>query len=444
MEGPSREPDVERADAVVVGAGAAGLMAAIWLGRTAPGAKILVLDGAKSLGAKILVAGGGRCNVTHDVVEDRDYAGSTRPAIRKVLRKFGVDDTVRFFAELGVELKREETGKLFPVSDSARSVLDALLLAAKRSGVELRHPRRVERVQRLGQRFRAEGAAGGWGTIESERLILATGGMALPKSGSDGAGFAFARQLGHSVTERVFPGLVPLLLPEGHPLRQLAGITFDAQFTLISQATPRVEVVGSTLCTHFGLSGPAILDISRYWIDARFADPLAHLVMNVMPGWTAESLDQAMVDGGSAAGGAVDCSTPMSLFRSRLPERFARTLCEIAGVEPQVRVRQLPRGSRQRLARVATALRIDPEGHRGFTHAECTAGGVPLAELQLDSMRSRRQDGLWIVGELCDVDGRIGGFNFQWAWATGYLAGRSCGASMMSQPRSAPEEDRHI
>lgn len=421
-------------DVVVVGAGAAGLMTAIWIGRSAPGASILVLDGARTLGAKILVAGGGRCNVTHHAVDERAYAGSTRPAIRKVLQRFPVEATIRFFAELGVTLKREETGKLFPTTDRARTVLDALLDAARAVQVEIRHPLRVERVQAVGSGQSGASASGrGFllttsdGTLYTPRLVLATGGMALPKSGSDGAGYGFLRDLDHSVTEPVFPALVPLLLPDGHPFRDLAGIACEAEVRLVAKGLPRgvsddARTRDAVLLTHFGLSGPAILDISRHWTLARQFDPAAHIVMSVFPDTTPEQLDQDLASGRFA--------TPMQLCRGALPERLIRTLCAMAGVEAGANLRQLPRAARQRLARTFTALRLDPSGDRGYSHAEVTAGGLPLAELALDRMESRRHAGLWVVGELCDVDGRIGGFNFQWAWASGFVAGSACGAAI--------------
>src|SRR5262249_40341344 len=160
------------------GAGAAGLMAGIWAGRTNPNRKIIMLDGAAKLGAKILVAGGGRCNVTHDLVDASAYAGSSRNAIKKVLQRLDVPQTVQFFRELGVELKREETGKLFPTTDSARTVLNALL-AAQAANVTIQHPRRVDSVEKHKDAFRI---IGNWGNITCNELILATGGKSLPKT----------------------------------------------------------------------------------------------------------------------------------------------------------------------------------------------------------------------------------------------------------------------
>ena len=184
----------DRADVAIVGAGAAGLVTAIWAARTSPARRVVLLDGAERLGAKILIAGGGRCNVTHDRVDASAFAGSSPNAIRKVLRRFDVPQTISFFEALGVVLKREETGKLFPATDRARTVLDALVRAAKEAGVSILHPRRVDSVTPRPGGFEV---AGSWGVVEVERVVLATGGMSVPKTGSDGHGVRVARRSGH-------------------------------------------------------------------------------------------------------------------------------------------------------------------------------------------------------------------------------------------------------
>ena len=279
----------DRADVAIVGAGAAGLIAAIWAGRTDPNRRIVALDGAAKLGAKILVAGGGRCNVTHDVVDETAYAGSSRNAIRKVLRRFDVPQTIAFFREIGVELKREETGKLFPTTDSARTVLDALLGAARAANVQISHPRRVETIDKGDDGFILRGA---WGDLRAASVILATGGRSLPKSGSEVHGYALAQSLGHTITRRVFPALVPLTLPREHFICALSGITLPTTLEVRSGGSKRIATfTDSTLCTHFGLSGPAPLDISRYYTDARFDDPDAALYINWLPETTPETFE---------------------------------------------------------------------------------------------------------------------------------------------------------
>jgi predicted Rossmann fold flavoprotein len=415
------------ADIAIVGAGAAGLMAAIWAGRAAREAgaanRIVLLDGAQRLGAKILVAGGGRCNVTHDVVDASAYAGSSPNAIRRVLRRFDVPRTVAFFREIGVELKREETGKLFPTTDNARTVLEALLRAARDAGIRVVHPWRVRLIQRVEVGFLISAEAS-VRPITARRIILATGGKSLPKSGSDGAGYGLARELGHSITPRILPALVPLTLPKDHPLCALSGVSALATLQVRS-ATNRVlkSFTDSTLCAHFGLSGPAVLDVSRYLTDARLDDPGARLVVNWLPSLSTEALDRMLIDLGKIS--------PGRFLRERgLPARLAETLCALVGVDPSSPANQLTREQRRALARGVTNLTVPVTGDRGFAHAEVTAGGVPLSEVKLETMESRVCPGLHIIGEICDVDGRIGGYNFQWAWASGYVAGFSAGTAV--------------
>jgi len=412
------------ADVAIVGAGAAGLFAATWAGRTARAAgrtrRIVAVDGARKLGAKILVAGGGRCNVTHWRVGDADFSGSTPPAIRRVLARFTADDTVAFFRAAGVDLKREDTGKLFPVTDSARTVLDALVREATRAGAALLHPARVARIDRDGDRFLLATAAG---PLAANRVILCTGGRSLPKSGSDGGGHDLAAALGHSLTDPIVPALVPLVLPAGHWITGLSGLTLPAELVLSTAGGRRLKAcVGSTLCTHFGLSGPAVLDISRHWLVAAAqaraeAAPPPRLSIHWLPGMPTADVESLLV----AAGGR----GALAVLRERLPDRLARLLCEQAAAPTGG---DLPREPRRRLVGLITATPLDVVGDRGFTLAEATAGGVPLAEVRLDTMESRVCPGLHLAGEVLDVDGRIGGFNFQWAWASGFLAGCAAAA----------------
>jgi hypothetical protein len=402
------------ADLLVVGAGAAGLFAATWAGRTAAAAgrtpSIVAVDGARKLGAKILVAGGGRCNVTHVEVRETDYAGSSPPAIRKVLRRFDAADTVQFFAAAGVALKQEETGKLFPVTDSARTVLDALVREARAAGAALVHPARVERLVRTADGFVAETPAG---AIRCRAVILCTGGRSLPKSGSDGGGFLLAESLGHSLTSPIVPALVPLVLPAGHWITALAGLTLPTEVALSSATGRRLfATTGSTLCTHVGLSGPAILDASRHWLMARADDPGVRLALNWLPGSSADAVDRLLVEGQRRGA--------LATLRERLPDRLARALCGLAEVPA---TGDVSRDARRRLAALVAATPLPVTGDRGFAVAEATAGGVPLAEVRLETMESRLCPGLFLAGEILDVDGRIGGFNFQWAWASGFVAG---------------------
>jgi len=433
----------KRVEIAVVGAGAAGLFASIWAGRSFVGHRtgaVVAVDGASKLGAKILVAGGGRCNVTHHAVDESAYAGSSRNAIRNVLRRFDVPRTIEFFRDWGVELKREETGKLFPVTDDGQSVLHALLEATRRAGTDVLHPWRVASIERTNHGFvlhreELEGGSGaatrrGAGDSENRilarRVILATGGKSLPKTGSDGLGFEFAKSLGHSITNRVFPALVPLTIPKDHWLTGLSGVTFPATLELRAPGGKRLaSFTNSTLITHFGLSGPSVLDMSRYFTEAKMnasAGPPPMLVLNWLPGETLDAMDARLAAAGRTRGTSV-----LRVLEGKLAERVLRAICAGAGLDPSLSLSEMPKDKRRALAIALTELPLPITGDRGYLFAEATAGGVPLAELKLDTMESRVCPGLHICGELCDVDGRVGGFNFQWAWASGYVAG--CGAA---------------
>jgi predicted Rossmann fold flavoprotein len=385
-------------DVAVVGAGAAGLMAAIFAARE--GASVVALDGAPRIGAKILISGGGRCNVTHDIVRADDFNGS-RNAIGKVLRTFDAAACVAFFAGLGVELKWEETGKLFPVTDRAKTVVDALLAAAGDAGVEIRTGTRVTSIE---QQFVVNGE------LEAKRVVLATGGRSVPKTGSDGFGYTLARRLGHTVTP-TFPALVPLVVESGHFITNLSGTSLVAEL-LVQSPTGKTlhRDTGSLLFTHFGLSGPLVLDVSRHWIAAQPAS----LAANLLPGETFESLDAALV----AEARANPRATVASFLRRRLPERLAEAIATVP-------LGKLTKDDRRRIVRTVVSLPLPVVRDRGFDYAEVTAGGVPLTELDLATMASRPCEGLYLCGEILDVDGRIGGYNFQWAWASGRLAGMS-------------------
>ena len=416
-------------DVAIVGAGAAGLFAAIWAGRNSEAhpIRIAVFDGAKKLGAKILVAGGGRCNVTHCRVTEHDFAGSSPAAIRKVLRRFSVAQTIQFFSDAGVELKEEETGKLFPVTDSARTILNALIDQSKESHVAIVHPARVAEVEHLPcdgaaselkkePRFRVVVESG---VVLARHVIVCTGGKSLPKSGSDGSGYRLVEKLGHSIAKPLVPALVPLVLEESHWIRELSGVTVPTTVTLSKASGKRIfSCSGSTLCTHLGLSGPAVLDISRHWLIARDTDSDVQLSINWLPDQTAETVDELLQSRRTGSFG---------VLRQWLPDRLARQICIESGAPL---VGDLTRNNRKKLTQNIVATPLPVTGDRGFSIAEATAGGVPLEEVKLETMESRKCPGLYLAGEVLDVDGRIGGFNFQWAWSSGYVAGSAVAKSV--------------
>ncbi|MBL6710478.1 MAG: aminoacetone oxidase family FAD-binding enzyme, partial [Planctomycetes bacterium] len=346
----------------------------------------------------------------------------------KVLRRFSVAQTIQFFSDAGVELKEEETGKLFPVTDSARTILNALIDQSKESHVAIVHPARVAEVEHLPcngavselkkePRFRVVVESG---VVLARHVIVCTGGKSLPKSGSDGSGYRLVEKLGHSIAKPLVPALVPLVLEESHWIRELSGVTVPTTVTLSKASGKRIfSCSGSTLCTHLGLSGPAVLDISRHWLIARNTDSDVQLSINWLPDQSAETVDELLQSRRTGAFG---------VLRQWLPDRLARQICIESGAPL---VGDLTRTIRKKLVQNITATPLPVTGDRGFSIAEATAGGVPLEEVKLETMESRKCPGLYLAGEVLDVDGRIGGFNFQWAWSSGYVAGSAVAKSII-------------
>ena len=416
--------ETDRADLVIIGGGAAGLAAAIFAAEAAgTGRGIVVLDGATRLGAKILISGGGRCNVTHHEVLPDDFNGS-KPVVRNILAAFDVEATIRWFAALGVELKREPTGKLFPVTDKARTVLDALLRRCDELNITLRTATRVAEIAPSVPATTPSDATFSIiherGQMNCSRVILCTGGRSLPRSGSDGSGWEIVRRLGHTVTP-TYAALVPMVLAAQMFHAQLSGIAQDVELSVVVAGKRVDHRTGSLLWTHFGVSGPVVMDASRHWTLAHESGLAPTMRCNLLPGESFETVEQWLIESARVRPRA----SLLSHLSSRLPERVAAALAAHAGIDPATMAGQLSRDARRALVHALTALILPVVQHRGWNYAEVTAGGVPLSEIDYRTMESRRIPGLHLAGEILDCDGRIGGFNFQWAWATGYLAGRA-------------------
>ena len=409
-------------DLCIVGAGAAGLAAAVFAGEAAQQSgvrNIVVLDGAKTVGAKILVSGGGRCNVTHDVVTATDFFGN-RHIIKNVLAAFPVQATIDWFASLGVDLKCEDTGKLFPVTDKARTVLTALVTRCHELEVVIRTDHRVTEIARLTDSEAGFVIHHTHGSVHARNVILATGGRSLPKTGSDGFGYELARRLGHHVTTTT-PALAPLMLDETLFHKDLSGISQEVELTTTVNDRVVDRRTGSLLWTHFGVSGPIVMDASRFWTSAREKGESVELSVNFLPALTQESARQWFMAQATEA----PRRSLVKALAHLVTERFAESLCRYLGINGQTAIAQLPRKDRDRVLLGLTKFPLPVQQDRGWNYAEVTAGGVPLEEVNFRTMESKLVPGLYLVGEILDCDGRIGGFNFQWAWATGLLAGRA-------------------
>lgn len=443
----------QEVDIAIVGGGAAGLAAAIAcaqavtqqpdMSREVGGStsvaplRVVVLDGARKLGAKILVSGGGRCNVTHDSATSDDFQGP-KNIVRNILRAFDEKQAVAWFESLGVKLKREETGKLFPVSDDAHTVLQALLDRCVQLGVQLLTEHRVSAVERGAGCFLITHSRG---VLRARRVVMATGGRSLPKTGSDGQGWGVVRGLGHRVTE-TYPALVPLVLDGSFFHEKLSGVSHEAELSTFVESKLVDRRAGSLLWTHLGISGPVAMDASRFWVIAQAQGRAVELRCSFVPGSGFERVEQWLVE---ASGRHPKRSVQMQLCE-RWPRRVAEVLCEYVGSGVRsasnasgptagqsmgkIELGHLPRETRRELVHVLTGCVLPVVRDRGWNHAEVTAGGVPLNEINPATMESRLVPGLFLIGEMLDCEGRIGGFNFQWAWATGHIAGRACSRAL--------------
>jgi hypothetical protein len=418
---------------VVIGAGAAGLATAIFAARAAPGMQVRCLDGATKIGAKILVSGGSRCNVTNRVVTERDFWTGSPRTVRNVLRAFPAERAAEFFEALGVGLHEEEDGKLFPDTNRSRTVLNALLAEAVRLGIIVETGSRVTGIRRAEDRFTVEvrpvGLAAGATkeqpvsspaeTIDADVVVLATGGRSLPKTGSDGFGYELAKALGHGYVETT-PALAPLVL-DGDRHASLAGVSHPATLTLRIDGEVATRMSGSLLWTHFGISGPAALNLSRHWHRASMSGGTVDVRVNVFPGETFESVEAWWLEQERARPRAL----VSTVLATRLPASVAVTWVAASNVDAETTLAHLAKGDRRRLLHALLDTRLNVRDSRGYAYAEVTSGGIPLDEIDSATMESRVCRGLYLVGEILDVDGRLGGFNFQWAWSSGWVAGHA-------------------
>ena len=402
-------------DLIVIGAGAAGLAAAIFTKRAAPAARVACIEGARRIGAKILVSGGSRCNVTNRVVTEQDFWGGSPRVVRNVLRAFPASRAAAFFGDLGVALHEEEDGKLFPDTNRSRTVLDALLGEASRLGVTIASGQRVSEVRAAGEGFHV--LITGAPALEARVVVLATGGRSLPKTGSDGFGYELAARLGHGHVTTT-PALAPLVFDGWSAL---AGVSHPAAMTLRIDGRAAMRLEGPILWTHFGASGPLALNMSRHWHRAQLERQRAEVELSLCPTETFESLEAWWLDQERARPRA----QITTVLATRLPAAVAGAWVDAAGVAADTTMAHLTRDGRRALIRTLTGTTLPVSGSRGYSYAEVTAGGVPLEEIDAATMQSRIRPGLYFVGEILDVDGRLGGFNFQWAWSSGWVAGQA-------------------
>jgi predicted Rossmann fold flavoprotein len=400
----------------VLGAGAAGLLAAIHAAGS--GARVLLLERTPDGGRKILISGGGRCNVLPSHLDTSRYVTASSPnSLRMILRGWSLEDQRAFFEEeVGIRLAlEEESGKLFPVTNSARSVRDGLVRLAQARGVEWLPSSEVTTLDPMDA---------GWGItlaggrqLRVDRVIVATGGLSVPKTGSDGFAYDALARLGHTI-HPTYPALTPLTV-EPASYADLAGVSLPVTMTARG-GTERREASGGFLFTHRGYSGPAVLDVSHVAVRARLAGETPPALAVQWTSYDAETWEAFLAPAIHQVG---------TVVRRELPSRLADRLMADCGIDPTKKLSQLTRVGRKALVQALTNFPLPWTADEGYKKAEVTGGGVALGEVQPATMESRIHPGLFLAGELLDAFGPIGGYNFVWAWVTGRLAG--LGASMI-------------
>jgi predicted Rossmann fold flavoprotein len=401
-------------DVVVIGAGAAGLLAATRAAER--GRRTLLLEKNRRPGVKILMSGGTRCNLTH-ATDNRGIVEAYGPPGRflySALAALSVQQTIQLFEAEGVPTKVEPTGKVFPVSNKAADVLDALLRSLRRSGavLALAEPVLDLRLTEVGLAVTTPQRV-----LTAARVILTSGGRSYPGSGTTGDGYGFAARLGHTIV-RPRPALVPITVAAPW-VPVLRGITVpDVGVRVVEGNRALAARRGSLLFAHFGLSGPVVLDVSRV-VSGHPQPASLEIEIDFLPAVKEEVVDQ-LLRSGSLASGKKQLA---GLLPDELPQRLGETLVVRAGMPADRKAAALSRAERFRLVQAVKRLRLPVTGTLGFGKAEVTAGGVGLDEVDSRTMRSKRVPGLFIAGEVLDLDGPIGGYNFQAAFSTGWLAG---------------------
>ncbi len=389
-------------DVIVIGAGAAGLFCAIEAGKR--GRRVLVLEHSDRVGKKIAISGGGRCNFTNIYTSPENFVSANPHFCKSALARYTPADFISLVEKHGIAYHEKKLGQLF-CNGSSQQIIDLLLRECQAAGVEIRRGCQVLKVKK----DNAFSVSTNQGSFESSSLVIAAGGLSIAPLGATDFGYRIARQFGLPI-EETRPGLVPFTLTSQmlKQLTKLSGVSLDALVSCGGKDFKhRAEFRENILFTHRGLSGPAILQISTYW------QPGTLVSINLLPDVDAlEMLTQSQ-------GSAIEL---VNLLAQHLPRRFAEVWCQLfAASRP---LKQFNKSELEDIAQRLHDMQITPSGTEGFKKAEVTAGGVSTTELSSQTMEAERVPGLYFIGEVVDVTGQLGGYNFQWAWASGYAAGQ--------------------
>jgi predicted Rossmann fold flavoprotein len=409
-------------DAIVVGGGASGMLAA---GRAAEnGSRVLLLERNGRLGKKLSMTGDGRCNLTNtdDTAEFIENFGRNGKFLYRALTEFSSHDLIAFYNGLGVKTKEEKGGRIFPASGNAESVVKALERYLKRHTVTVKLNSRAEQIIV----DPASGAAAGValrnieGAIRARKIILATGGLSYPASGSTGDGYSMAEKLGHTIIP-LKPALVPLETQETIP-KDLQGVSLDnVAVTVVSKNKKVASNLGDMLFTHFGISGPVILALSGRIVELLGETEKVVISIHLKPALDATGLEDWFIREFAASGN----KSIRTVMKGLLPKTLGRVLVKSSGISEDKKCNQIAGDERKKLVELIMDFRLTVTRPRPIEEAIVTRGGIDLSEINPRTMESRKVKGLYFCGEIMDIDGNSGGYNLQAAFSTAYLAAKN-------------------
>lgn len=389
----------------IIGAGAAGLMTAIQCGLK--GISVEIFDSQKNLGKKILIAGGGRCNITNKDISEKKYNCENPRFVKNVLKHFSTNETLQYFESRNLPLKCEpEFNKYFPVSDKAADVLQTFLDHLTELKIPLHRESRVTSIKKNSDGFLI--ALNEKVDLQFDKIVLSTGGKSIPQTGSNGFGYELAKSMGHSITE-LNPALTPLLSEEPF-LETLSGYSLPCELTMVEGDKKMVVFSGPLLFTHKGYSGPVILNVSRHYINCKSENK--KLLANWLPSFNKESLLALWKTPEYRK------KTIQAFLREKFSRQFADVLLEKSGIKVEVSLSEISSEQRKQIELHLFQFPLNVTGYKGFAFAEVTSGGVALPEIELNTLESKIHKDFYFAGEILDVDGHLGGYNFQWAFAS--------------------------
>ena len=401
-----------KTEIAVIGGGASGLMAAITAKKS--GKEVIILERKDRILKKVLITGNGRCNITNVNANISNYFGKNISSVENILNRFTPQDTMDFFNELGIICNEENRGKVYPLSGQASSVVDALRFEAERLGIKIETEFYVRKIEKDGFKFRIYSEDRK--KIEAGRVILAAGGQSYPEFGSNGSGFELAKELGHSVT-KLSPSIVQLKT-EKHQVKGLQGIKTDVAVTAYGDNKKICTYDGELLFTDYGISGNVVFNIS-------FVMPLYKNVefeIDFMEKFDYNELYEMLKERKRI----LSHLTMENYFNGMINKKLGQFLSKVSGIEKLSKpVKDLNDSDIRKLCTVLKKYRVKILETTGFKNAQVTAGGVSLDEVNTETLESKIVKGLYFSGEVLDVYGECGGFNLQWAWASGYIAGEN-------------------